>query len=343
MDQPPFWPTQETFRSRTVDGNPEPSRRYIAGMLLEIGSWQSGHPVSQRHITKLFRAREFIAFSALSARLLFRSFDYCNLDTYALTVQQFGSGSPGTFSFATRRRDGGTQHLWSAKEFTFLKPLHVDFKAKAKIDSDLLRALVKADRAGRLSYEAIVEFNRANTDSTDVPSHTEVVLTKSAFEFFFSIGNKRDEFVHSLLSAIPKPIHSPSGPLLKKWETKYPRARRPIEAWAREFCDLRGSAAHGKNRGGKRFIWSEHAHLAFASMLFPLQVKGRLVSDGFMKTAERDSLNLEFCESYLMHNPFVRTKKMSGNREHPWSKIFSENVLGEVMRRQLVKIIRESK
>jgi hypothetical protein len=248
---------------------------------------------------QLFRARELIVFSALSARRLFQgSPDYCNFDTYAFVVQNYQAGDVGAFSFFTRRRDGGTNQLWDTKEFTFLKPLHVDFRARARLDSNLLQALLNADKANDLPFEAIVEFNRANTDSIDVPIHIELVMLKSAFEFLLSIHEKSKEFVRALERLVPKRAASnaPSGPMIARWKKARPNTSRPLEAWALEFCDLRGGAAHGKFRGGERFVWSEQAHLAFGSLLFPLLAKRILVRAGFLQLNERDDIELDFRE-----------------------------------------------
>jgi hypothetical protein len=231
--------------------------------------------------------------------------------------------------------------MWDTKDFTFLKPLHVEFDAKLKIDQSLVAASFRADKADRLPHDAIIEFNRANTDSQDVPTHTEVVMTKSAFEFPLGIGEKKDELVRALSEVIPLRNPSwPKGPLQRKWRTKFPRATRPIEAWAREFCDLRGGAAHGRRRGGDRFIWSERAHLAFASILFPLLVKQQLARDGFMEIQERDAVHLDLIEDYLMHNPFAARRRKASSHEHPGSRAYSKEVLGELLRRHLLREMR---
>jgi hypothetical protein len=114
-----------------------------------------------------------------------------------------------------------------------------------KFDSAFLAGLLKADEDTALPHEAIVEFNRANTDSQDVPSHTEVVLTKSAFEYLFGIGQSAPEFLDALRYLIPerKTDDIPKGPLESRWKEARPKATRPLEARAREFCDVRGGAA----------------------------------------------------------------------------------------------------
>ena len=305
--------------------------------LMEIGDWRSGQEVNDQVRAQLFRTREFVAFAALAKRRLFRGhFDYCNFDTYAFVIQNYSAGDVGGFSFSTRRRDGGLNYVWDAEEFAFLKPLHVASNAKMSLDLLLLDALLRADDQDRVPFESIVEFGRANTDSADVPIHTELVMVKSAFEFLFGIGTDVNEFVSALTAVLPS-SGTHDGPMAVRWVSARPKAARPLEAWAREFCDLRGGAAHGRKRGGDRFVWSEHAHLAFAAILFPLVVKHQLSQDGYLVIEQRDAIEFEWIEAYLMHDPFDPAPE--GRRrqpyEHPWSRIYSDGVLGEVLRRRI--------
>jgi len=302
---------------------------------MEIGAWQLGQNADDDTRRQLFRARELVAFTALAERQLFRGhFDYCNFDTYAFVIQNYQPSNGGTFSFTTRHRDGDASRMWRSEEFAFVMPLHVESKATMKLDERLLEALLKADEADKLPYEAIVEFDRANTDSENVPTHIEIVLTKSAFEYFFDISQNVNEFVGELRKVVPdRDVATKfAGPLAQRWTKARPKATRPLEAWAREFCDVRGGAAHGKSRSGARFVWSEEAHLAFTSILFPLLIRQRLANEGFLAIDERDALELALIEDYLMHDPFA-ARPRDGEHEHPWSKVYSYNVLGEIMRR----------
>lgn len=301
--------------------------------LMEYGEWRLGQEADASVRSQLFRARELVAFAALAERRLFLGhFEYCNFDTYSFVVQHYQAGHTGAFSFATRRRDGGTKHQWTANDFAFQKPSHVDAYACMQFDHAFVGALLQADEAGTLPYEAIVEFDRANTDSQDVPTHAEMVLTKSAFEYLFNIGQAVNEFVEALRVAVRGrgSDDAPVGPLEQRWREARPNASRPLEAWAREFCDARGGAAHGQKRGGERFVWSEQAHLAFASILLPLLVKQRLQGPSF-PVPERDALELERIEDYLMYDPFSVADPM----QHPWNRVYDERVLGEVTRRGL--------
>lgn len=310
--------------------------------LMEVGNWHLGQDADEAVREQLFRAREFIAFAALAERRLFRGhFDYCNFDNYSFVVQNYQAGHTGAFSFSTRRRDGGMNQLWDTDEFTFLKPLHVASNVKVKLDQALLDALLRADEADNAPFAAIVEFNRANTDSQDVPIHTELVMTKSAFEFLLGIGHETNELVQALLPLVPERIPEArlEGPLVQRWTQARQRPDgpiRPLEAWAREFCIRRNEGAHGRHRRGvEHFVWSEHAHLAFTSTLFPLLVKQRLARYGFLEMDETDEIELAWVEGYLLHDPFDPVLAHQQLHEHPWNRTYSDDVLGEKIRRRL--------
>jgi hypothetical protein len=309
--------------------------------LMELGAWRLGEEADADVRSDLFRAREFVAFAALAKRRLFRGhLDYCNFDNYAFVLQSYQAGHTGAFSFSTRRRDGGTNYLWDTKEFTFLKPLHVAADTKLTIDQSLLEALLTADAADRAPYEAVVEFNRANTDSLDIPIHTELVMVKSAFEFLLGVRQQVDDFVNALLPLVPErqPDDQFHGPLAERWNRE--RENRPVrllEAWAREFCIRRNEGAHGRRRRGREhFVWSEESHLAFVSILFPLLVKQLLAQSGLLQMSENDQIELAWIETYLMYDPFERDEHAPREfREHPWSRIYSEGVAREELRRGL--------
>jgi hypothetical protein len=310
-----------------------PNHPVRSATLLEFGTYELGSDCEPL-LTSLFRARELLAFAALANRRLFRRSEYCNFDTYALTVQRYKSPHQGAFAFSTRRRDGGTQYLWDTDEFAFLKPLHVNANAVINVDQKVLAALLRADSEDRLCYESVVEFNRANTDSSDVPMHVEIVMMKSAFEWFFGIGHNVSEFAKALGKCIPLPTHAPEGRLSMQWRQRWPNSKRLLDAWAREFCAIRGSAAHGKQRDVP-MIWSHYAHLAFAAVLFPLLMKQSLAQQGFLNIEFRDAAELEILESYIAFDPFDPKIPQSGLGEHPWSLLYTDQVMVDAVERSL--------
>jgi hypothetical protein len=299
-----------------------PKSKINKATIFELGEWNAGTD-AESVAPALFRARNALAFSALANRKLFRqNSDYCNFDTYSLVVQRYAPGNAGTFSFSTRRRDGGTSHLWSSADFSFHRPNHVDLHSRLSIDQPLLATVLALSDSNSSLLEAMTEFNCANTDSPDVPVHVEIVMMKSAFEWLLNIGERVDEFVVGLNRCLKgiSPIDTLKGPLKALWQKARPKASRPLEAWAREFCALRGSSAHGKSRVAPHFIWTAHAHLAFASLLFPLVFKKMAADKGLLKIDDYDVEKLRLVDAYLLHDPF-KFDWVHGDTPHPWQEI----------------------
>ena len=301
-----------------------PGNRIKKATILELGDWHTGMD-AQDVAPAIFRARNALAFAALSRRHLFREhLGYCNYDSYSLVLQRYSPGNAGTFTFSTRRRDGGTNHLWSSNDFVFHRPNHVDPHCKVCFDEPLLAALLAFQDSEAHLFEALTEFNSANTDSPDVPEHVEVVMMKSAFEWLLQIGERANEFVDRLTFFLNDVASVESyGPLEIEWQKARPNAVRPIEAWAREFCDIRGASAHGKPRTAPRFVWTTHTHLAFASLLFPLVFKKVAAKIGLLKLDHFDVERLKRIDAYVMHEPF-KFDWRAPDATHPWVEIDSQ-------------------
>lgn len=299
-----------------------PNVRVEACTILEVDDWHTGDS-DANVMARLFRARIAIAFAALADRRLFLPhLDYCCYDTYSLVVQRYQVSGNGIFSFGTRRRDGVARHMWGADEFAFQRPAHVDSRAQAKFDQALAQRLFELPQPEFGLFEAMREFNSANTDSSDVPEHVEIVMVKSAFEWLLNIDQNAMTFVRALESLLPASDSEAieSGPLAEAWRTRFRNAPRPLSAWAQEFCDIRGAAAHGKDRKAPRFVWKAHTHLAFASVLFPLLVKKQLADSGNWTMSAFDAEKLRRIDSYLIHDPFTHDH-LASDDSNPWSEL----------------------
>jgi hypothetical protein len=303
--------------------------------LLEVDDYRTGMDAGA-HAYRLFGARELIAFAALAKRRLFRQhLEYCNHHTYELIVQRYESGKGDRFVFSSRRRDGTVGHQWASDKFAHHRPNHVYGHATCDLDRPLLAALLKLEDGSRLR-EAIREFNSANTDSDDVPEHVEVVMVKSAFEWLLDIDHLEDSFVEALdalLGAVLGPA-TVEGPMQERWHKRWSRARRPLEAWARDFCGVRGAAAHGERRPVARYVWPAHTHLAFASIFFPLALKKRLADDSLLTLDETDHDHLHHIEQLLMVDPFSgESLRLIDEHAHPWAEIHYELIFNKLARR----------
>lgn len=149
-----------------------------------------GHPMGtdlESCLDQLFLAEAAIGFAALSERRLFHgNLSYVCFDNFKLVVQRFSQDAPGSVAFSTRRRDGATTTGWGAGRAPFVRPLHVHRSVDPPIDIVLAGVLLR--RGLRELANAVNEFNRANTDSSDVPIHVELVMMKSAFEWLLGVG-----------------------------------------------------------------------------------------------------------------------------------------------------------
>lgn len=316
-----------------------PGKLIRRATLLEHGEWKAG--MDPTHVVaNLFRARELIAMSALSARRFFRGHsDYCGADQYALIVQRYKPGDTEDFSFSTRRRDGHAQRLWGSDEFAFQCPLHVD-PHDFRLDEPLLVGLLKKPLPDGVR-ESIVEFLGANTDSSAIPEHSEVVMTKCAFEFLFGIGHTDRELEDALEAAFESvDASAANGPLEGAWSKRLKKAKRLIGAWAREFNVIRGTSAHGAPRGKAKTVWSAHAHLAFTAILFPLVLKQKLQALGSYALTPRDVAMLRRVEEFLMHDPFDAAHFRLG-ADHPWPEIESR-AMWEVHKADMAALIRKA-
>lgn len=304
-----------------------PNRPIDRGTLLEVGDWHSGQDADNATVAALFRARNMVAFSALAQRKLFRQhFGYCNFDAYTLVVQRYLPGETGTFAFDTRRRDGRTSQLWGSDEFAFHRPNHVDSNVRMSLDEPLLTALLGLPEDHR-AYEAIVEFCSANTDSRDVPEHVELVMCKSALEWLFSINSTANALVNALSQTLEGIEPAPAtGPLLARWKERWPDAQRPLLAWAKDFCAVRGTSAHGQSRERSHFVWQDHQHLAYLALLFPLLVKKILTDEGRMQLDTFDQERLRRLDGFLAYDPFVHDW-LNHEAVHPWEAVSSQALI----------------
>ena len=186
---------------------------------------------------------------------------------------------------------------------------------------DLVELLLAT--SNRHWLEAAVEFNLANTDSEDVAIHTEMVMMKSAFERLLDINQTANAFCAALNTLIGSLVNDtvPSGNMTTRWQKASPRSTTLLEAWARDFCVAHGLAAHGVDRNLAPHVWSQQAHLAYASVLFPLLMKVVAAESQEYRLSDDDRRRLHYLESYLADTPFYAMSSVRETLEHPWRKI----------------------
>lgn len=319
-----------------------PGRAVRAATLVEFGDWRTGMDIEDRW-QGLWASREFVAFAALAKRRLF-TVAYTNTDAYKLVIQRYVEADARRFAFRTRRRDGYGQQLWSSDEFAFHRPSHVG-DSWFHIDDYLLRALMQMPEIPMRWRKAIEDYCAANTDSPDMPEHTEAVLMLCAFEWLFKFKHANEEdFVKALQKTFPDIPTLLTGPLNEAWQRyrkkRHTEAIRPLEAWAREFCQVRGQSAHGQSRDASRFVWPLRSHLAFASMLFPLAFTKVLADAGHYPLSEADAHRIRQIDAYVLNDPFVfdHSKETKDNK-HPWCKIDSDGAVRALIEQSMREVM----
>jgi len=278
---------------------------------------------------RLLQAR-YITFSALAQRRFCRSGDYCNADGYEVIAQSFAAERPGSISITTRRRDGFTQTYISRTSLPrFIRPEHVHSRLDIGIDEALARALLElpqGDLKSRID-EAIAAFLRANTDASTMLPNAELVLMKSAFETLLGASHRandlRREFSAHFAGELPNPPVWGNGIYSEAcWQERWAQSSRPLDAWVRDLCDARNSAAHGVRTNGQPSVWQSQNHLLFSSWLFPLMVKKILVDAGLYQLSYEDMAARIGCEAFLAHDLLSRIDEDSDERW--WNRVDSE-------------------
>lgn len=288
-----------------------------SAVFIEVDQWRLGQPVDLGVEQRLALAREALCFSALAGRRLFcPHHTYCNADNFRLVTAPVS----GQVAYRTRRRDGAAMNGWGEDEFAFRCPLHVH---KEILTLDMPLALLVLSLSQTRWVDAVVEFNLSNTDSPDVALHSEMVMMKSAFERLLNIETSAVAFSDALEDHLRPYLASPpaDGDMVPTWQQIRPRSPTLLDAWARDFCAARGTAAHGSDRKAVPLAWSQEAHLAYASVMFPLVFKVVVAKAANYRLTEGDHQRLSYLEWYLAYQPFYPMQSVRETLNHPWFKI----------------------
>lgn len=267
----------------------------------------------EEKIVELFIYREIVALAALSKRTYFAHWNYCSSDNLKLVVQRYQSPvtSPAV---STRRRDGDLLQGFSPGLFKERCPTHVSPITNLPLDNDLIVALLKVYEIGEEFwidiYDSILNFNLANTDSSDFRPQIELVLVTSALERLFGlIQGKEDaltkEVTQLLNNAFPELKNLPENKVLKKDLAGYKSIR---EAWVRDLFRLRNRYAHGRTQTKYDYSWSTQEHLLLLAYIYPLLLKLVLQAKGFYSLNDNDNRDI-FTFDYLLNlNGTLRSK-----------------------------------
>jgi hypothetical protein len=193
----------------------------------------------------------------------------------------------------------------------------------------LLTALIKS--RGNEDWEPILEsilnYNLANTDSSDMPLHFECVFLVSSFERLLDCGNGKEDQLANEFSQLLRPqenITLSSCKLFKDEEVakRFGKAQFIREAWIRDFFRYRGEMAHGIVGLKYPGVWTIRDHLLLGSYVFPIVLKLRLEQLGNLSRSESDQSRIDGFELYASHRHFDHSS--TDHKDFPWHKVREE-------------------
>ncbi len=298
--------------------------------ILRLASCGIVDDLSEEQRGELFDLAELLAFAALSWRVFFTHGPYVNREDFALIIQSLSDAESGV-AYVVRRRDGHVKGYLTRDAYRVQMPLHVNDDPPVVLDCQLLNALLRfrADDNWPQYWEAILTFNRANTDSSQVQEHTEAVMLVGAFERLLGCrAGKEDDLAEAFVTVFAPEQHLPidkcarlvaSPPLLDR----YRHCRSSAEAWIRDFFRIRGGLAHGATVSRVPSAWSPREHLLLGSYAFPGLIKLSLAGWGAYALTKEDRFDIEVFEE-LACSPDLFTKVPGlggGVMEWPWDQI----------------------
>lgn len=288
-----------------------------------------GGPLSEHDIADLFRLRDAMSFVGLEQRTFFDLVPpYVNDHSFRLVVQGYEAGKGGAFVEA-RRRDGRQRIIVDEAVLQERTPYHVSANVEPRLDFELVdtisECLIENASAFEWLLDAIELFCLANTDSSDVQRHAELVLTSSAIQRALGVSKKSKlkQIGQELAAALDHVVPAQRSPTdSKKPLTKTELAAKGglREVWFADFYKARGMVAHGRTTPVGRVHWSIEEHLLLSSYIFPLLVLARLDALGVRALTDEERERIAGFDWLLcLENVFEeKPGKYPGEKQRLW-------------------------
>jgi len=270
---------------------------------------------------------ELLATSGLSEREFFTigSIGYQNRDNFRLVIQSYSEDPSTGAAIKTRKRDGNTTNFWPSDSYRVRKPEHLN--SRHDIDLPLLNSLLELQKSQEWDrvYEAILNFNLANTDNIEFSEHIEAVLLTAAFERLLNCRSGKEHDLANAVTSVLQPNQNvaTSSCSLFQGDPHDGLRRCPTlrEAWIRDFFRLRGTLAHGQVESRYSSVWILKAHLLLASFAFPIALKRDLAQLGVYAWTEKDQEHLDLFERLLCEDLFQPSGPQDDHNSFPWPRI----------------------
>lgn len=310
--------------------------------LVQVGEGDLARDLDERERHAVFRFSELLTVSGLSCRKFFgvAGLDYWNRDHFSVVVQKFTDPRSGV-AVQTRRRDGSTTSHCVGESYRVQKPEHVHVPWRVCIDESLLQALLRAQdlEVWDSLWEALVQFDLANTDSAEITEQVETVLLTSALERLLGCDHGKEDalaerFVSTLAPTndlVPGTCARLSGPEVT---SRFKKSTTIRDMWIRDFFRLRGDLAHGRIAAPYPAVWSLSDHLLLASFVFPLLLKAVLAREGLYALNEEDPFWIDAFEPLAREEHFGPLDPEAPS-DHPWNRVIGrqrQEQMGDQMR-----------
>jgi hypothetical protein len=270
--------------------------------------------LTQEQVNAMLEFGEIIATSFLCNRGLFSHFKYTNYHSLRTVVQRFNPASLG-IAVNARRRDGEMLIGLNDEMAINKADYHIEIEDQIEIDGKFCQALVEySARDDRPLLESIFLYLHANTDSSDVMLHSELVLICGAIESVLNIKNgNTTDLVAAFLNAVEKVLLldaeiKDSDKFKEAAATKtHQKALSIREVWIKDFYITRGDIAHGRKIPQYASQWSMQEHVILASEIFPLLLKLKLQDLGVYAMTEDDLEKLFLFDHRISHKSIMKT------------------------------------
>jgi hypothetical protein len=248
----------------------------------------------------LFILAEILCISSIANIRYFTQLNYCNRTIFQLVIQRIDQDNDWLV-ITSRRRDGKAQNLTGKKDASIPIPEQARTTiAGVQLDSPFAASLLKAKNQLDLDtwleiYDAILYFNLANTDSSDMAIQSELILTVSSMERIVGSKGKINGLIRGVMNTIQtfcKLDELPEGRIDRQVRKRFKKAESAEEVWLRDIYNVRGNLAHGKKSHKYASVWSPWEHLLLGAHFVPLLVKSRLASQKLYSLTAEDEVKI---------------------------------------------------
>ncbi len=285
--------------------------------ILVLKGTQPGEPFTEPQMIVMGELVEAVAFAGLAHREFHQAHGrYCSYAQFQLIIQSF-KGAPAATWVTRRRRDGYINALIS-KGTVHVRPQETE-SLTVSLDETLLNAILRArstaDDWPRL-FEAIVQFNAANSDAGRVPPFFEVVASLGSLGRCLALSwkDRENEWVNAFEKRFKARI--PSSPASNQFGHATPDDSVRMH-WLRQFYRTRNKYAHGGINAANT-DWTTEDHLLIAASVVPLAMKFNLIDLADYQWTEDDNILVDALERRILS---VRSAAPVVDPEegHPWA------------------------